>query len=165
MEQPENTFIWRGLYYTTKKFMWVFLLIAVMCFLSAWALANQLSNVDFTSFTLKNLDAVGCIASAIVAVACSLVAQSHKSDDLSKMTTAEKSTHAAALKKVRLALIVFFLMFGGFFVTVSFRQQEIGNFGVLSCLAFGVVFLGLSVLACKMANQNKTTYLNPRSSN
>lgn len=148
----------------TKKFVWAFFLAALECFLSAAALANDLNPTDFMSLARQNFDIIGCIASLIAAIACWLVVQSHKSDDLSKMSTVEKSTHATTLKRVRLSTIVFFLMFGGFFVIVSFRQLEIGNFAVLSCQACGVVFLSLSVLACKMANRIKITYLNSRSS-
>ena len=152
--------VWKGLYVSTQKIAWAFVGASILCFLASAAVANQLSDVGLISQVLANFDIIGCIASAIAAIACDMVFEARKLENTSQMTTIKKNLHNAALAKVRQAKLVFFLMFGIFLTLVSFRGQEMRNFAVLCCQAGGVFFLGLALLANKMANQIKLKYLN-----
>lgn len=151
---------WIGPYKTTVQFVNVFIVSAIACFLLAAYITSETRTSDYWALTIESFDTIGCIATVIATIVCHLFVQSRKYDNLSKMTGPERNNHAVALQKVRTSRDIFLMMFFVFLGITSFRTHKIDNLAVLSCQASGIIFLGLSVLASKMANQIKVTYLN-----
>jgi hypothetical protein len=158
----DDKLVWEEAFNLTIQAGYYCITAAILCFVVVGFLIVDVSNKELLSFLYSNFDTIGSIASGIVTVAVwfSIQATTLQSNP-GVMTSSEKKTYFESLRLARGLLILFFILFGGCFLHLSYDLKEPTIIDILSVefSAGGVMFLGLTVLCSKMAKIVKTKYL------